>query len=99
LALEWLLSGNVISPYYFSASGLLEPWHRHPGIHHVMYLTFLLICFGCSSSMEKDSNALILPCKTKNKAQGKGKVVSNLFGPSFLGFLLNRCLDEIVGVM
>jgi hypothetical protein len=36
--------------------------------------------------MEKDSNALILPCKRKNGAQGKGKVMPNLFMALFLGF-------------
>jgi hypothetical protein len=31
-----------------------------------------LLCSACSSSME-DSNTLILPCKRKNKGQGKDK--------------------------
>jgi hypothetical protein len=36
--------------------------------------------------MEEDSNTLILPCKRKNKAQGKGKVMSKLIWALFLGF-------------
>jgi hypothetical protein len=37
----------------------------------------------CSSSME-DSNALILPCKRKNKEKGKGKVILNQIGACVL---------------
>lgn len=46
-----------------------------------------LLCSACSSSME-DSNALILPCKRKNKGQGKDKVL-----PFYSTYCLRRKLQ------